>query len=88
MRFASTWRGARGFAPTLLHCDARVVTARAPTHPPLASYAVRQSFVFCTLTAISLTSGQSSTATSGVDFRFRNVHLGRDDVRRILSKVR
>ena len=33
MRTASTWRGARGFAPTLLHCDARVVTARAPTHP-------------------------------------------------------
>ena len=40
------------------------------------------------LSDISLTSGQSSAATSGVDFRFRNVHLGRDDVRRILSKVR
>ena len=41
-RTPSAWRGARGFAPTLLHCDARVVTARAPTHP-LAPFDSRSS---------------------------------------------
>ena len=48
MRTASTWRGARGFAPTLLHCDARVVTARAPTHP-LAPFDSRSSSAHSTL---------------------------------------
>ena len=42
------------------------MTARAVTHAPLASYAVRQSFVFCTLNPQGLSSLISTRSPLGL----------------------